>query len=146
MTTPASGPISIQSLKNEWPQYNYNEMYSWGVVILGKHSSGQSTSLSEFYNRSNEVSYAVGVAGASWSSGMVYVGTKWGTVGYFIHNIPGQFQLNFENNVTPWANLKRIIKPSGEILYPGNFSWGGEYYSNISAESPAGTMTLVYNG
>ena len=145
MAIVSSGPISIQSIKNEFPQYGYNDLGQLGAYIIGRNW-GQTISMNEFYGRTNEVSYAVGVAGASWSSGMVYVGTKWGTVGYFIHNIPGQFQLNFENNVTPWANLKRIIKPSGEILYPGNFSWGGEYYSNISAESPAGTMTLVYNG
>jgi hypothetical protein len=152
MTTPTGGPISIQDIKNEFAAMHggYNDMNSWGQLVLGR-PSGQAVYMSEFYGRSAEVSYGVGIGGPGWDGWYPpqVFGTKYGNVEVAIANT---YQNNIQflfyySNPTAWNNFIRLHLPDGGIIYKASFAdQGNGYFVQYGAAQPPGTCTFVYRG
>lgn len=152
MTTPSSGPISIQSLKDEWTQWaGYNDLNSWGQLVLGR-PSGQAVSLSEFYGRSNVTvlgPYNLAMAPPNSSTGEVIVGTGHGNIKVIASNVNGvgvTLYFSVTYNPTAWSKFLHVVLPNSATIGKGSFApYDAEYYSYLyGAAIPGGGLVGWY--
>ena len=130
MTIVSSGPISIQSIKNEYAPIDqgWNDLNSWGQVVLGR-PSGQPVYLSEFYGRTY-VPPVQPPTTANYALAHGNIATAHGTVLMQLASPPSGYVLFSNNNPTAWSKTNYFVI-NGNTVGKGSFEYvggGGDYY------------------